>query len=286
MSSYNIDKIKQKINELSGRKASKTGNSEERTKLQWFKPSLGQHSVRFLPYKHADNAQPFAEISYYDNRLLSEKRLVAPLQFNMQDPIFDALVELKVDTSKEAWMIWRNLTTKPRYYAPVLVRGEEEKGVQIWELSPKLANKIFQVLAHPDYEDEDLFHPETGFDFLVSITPTDKLYNGNPVKEIEFAARRKPSKLADTEEATNKILAAVPNLHAYFKAQVPTAETLSNILENFLAGNAGISETSSSAKNSSADEDIDFAGKNDSSALKPKATKKAKSAIDDAFEDL
>lgn len=282
MGSYNISDIKKKINELSGVRAAKA-NTSEKQKLEWFKPSLGQHSVRFLPYKHGDDNQPFAEINYYDNNMLSEKRLVAPLQFGLEDPIFSALQELKSDTSKEAWMIWRNLTTKPRYYAPVLVRGEEAKGVQIWELSPTLVNKIFQVLASPDYESEDLFDPVEGFDFLVSITPTDKTFKGNPVKSIEFAARRKSSRVAETDAEISKIVSSVPNLHAYFKAQAPSEETLSNILENFLAGNA--QEEAPPANAAATDDDIDFGDKKDNS-LKPKAGKKAKTSIDAAFDDL
>jgi hypothetical protein len=282
MASYNIDDIKKKINQLSGVRGSKL-NNEEKQKLQWFKPTLGQHSVRFLPYRHSDNNQPFAEISYYDNALLTQNRLVAPLQFGQEDPIFEALAQLKTDTSKEAWMVWRNLTTKPRYYAPILVRGEEAKGVQIWELSPKLANKVFQVLANPDYEGEDLFDPNTGFDFLVNVTPTDKTFKNNPVKEIEFSPRRKSTPLATTDAEIEKLLAAVPNLHAYFKAQVPSVETLSNALENFLAGN-GAEEAE--AKPTSSDEDIDFSDSKQSNAFKPKATKKAKTAIDEAFDEL
>lgn len=283
MPSYNIDQIKKKISELSGPKTSK-GKSDDRQKLQWFKPGLGQHSVRFLPYKHADNNQPFAEIAYYDNSMLTERRVVAPKQFDLPDPIFDALTELKVDTSKEAWMIWKNLTTKPRYYAPVLVRGEEEKGVQIWELSPTLVNKIYNVLALPDYEDEDLFDPQNGFDFLVSVSPTDKTFNGSPVKSIEFAPRRKSSRLSESDSDIQKLLASVPNLHAYFKAVSPSEETLTNMLENFLAGN----DSKESVKTVAADDDIDFGapvGTKDT-ALKPKATKKAKTAIDDAFDEL
>lgn len=273
--SYNLDAIKAKINQLSGNRASSGSKTTEKTKVNWWKPQLGQHDIRFLPYQDR-NGQPFHEVSYYDSRLLSERRFVAGCQFEgTTDPVFNLLTELKKDKSKEAWTLWRNLQPKERYYAPIIVRGEEDKGVQLWELNSKLVKDIYSVLAHPDYKDENLMDPENGYDFTVTVSPTDKTFAGNPVKDIKLQPRRKPSPLAKSADVSEKIVAAIPNLEAYFKAQTKSEDELNAMLQNFLAGNGSSSEVSS--------EEVEEA--KDKSVTEAKA-KKAKKSIDDAFSDL
>jgi len=286
---YNLDAIKAKINQLSG--ANKTGgNKGDRARVNWWKPQLGQHNIRFLPFTDK-NGQPFQEVSYYDSKLLSEKRFVVPTQFDMEDPIFEMLTELRKDRSKEAWKIWK-LQPKERYYAPILVRGEEDKGAQIWELNSKLLKEIYSVLAHPDYKDENLMDSENGYDFTVTVSPTDKTFNNNPVKEIKLQPRRKPSVLSENEQEKEKILKSIPNLEAYFKAQVKSSEELKTMLENFLAGNGEV-ESEESAPQDVADAAL-ATGKSTTSAglektspaAEPAKVKKAKKSIDDAFGDL
>lgn len=276
--SYDLNAIRSKINQLSGNK--KGSGTGEKTKINWWKAVIGEHNVRFLPYSH--NGQPFHEVSYYDTKLLSDRRFVTGIQFGMPDPIFTLLTEMKKDRSKEAWTQWRNLVAKERYYAPILVRGEEEKGAQLWEMNSKLVNDIYGILANPDYKDENLMDPLSGYDFTISVTPTDKTFNGSPVKEIKPLPRRKPSPIATTEEATKKILDGIPNLEAYFKAQVKTEEECNAMLENFAAGGGGSVEAPSQASNNSAGTGT----AKEAPEAESVKVKTAKSRIDKAFENL
>lgn len=281
---YNLDAIKAKINQLSGAKSG--GGNKDRAKINWFKPGLGQHNVRFLPYSD-QNGQPFQEIAYYDSKLLSEWRFVSPSQFGMEDPVFEMLTELKKDRSKEAWKLWKNLQPRERYYAPIIVRGEESKGVQIWELNSKIVKDIYSVLAHPDYKDENLMDAENGYDFTVMVSPTDKTFNGNPVKEIKLQPRRKPSPLAENEADQEKFLKGIPNLEAYFKAQVKSKEDMVQMLENFLAGNSGTGENGEEAPATESAVANTATGLEKTTATTEGAkVKKAKKSIDDAFGDL
>lgn len=282
MAGYDLNTIRSKINQLSGNKkgGTNTSGTGEKTKIAWWKATIGEHNVRFLPYLH--NGQPFHEVSYYDTKLLSDRRFVAGVQFNMPDPIFNLFTEMKKDRSKEAWTQWRNLQAKERYYAPIIVRGEEEKGVQLWEMNSKLVNEIYGILANPDYKDENLMDPQNGYDFIISVTATDKMFNGSPVKEIKPLPRRKPSPIATTEEGVKKILDGIPNLEAYFKAQVKTEEECNTMLENFAAGGGGSVETPSQATNNSPGTGTAKEAPEAASAK----VKIAKSKIDDAFRDL
>jgi hypothetical protein len=278
---YNLNAIKEKIEQLTNAKKYASKDSEtKRPKLTWFKPGLGQYSVRFLPYTDA-NGQPFQEVAYYDSKLLSEMRFVAPSQWGMKDPVFELLTELRKDRSKEAWKLWKNLQPKERYYAPIIVRGEEEKGVQIWELNSRLVKDIYSILAHPDYSEENLMDPDKGYDFTVTVSPTDKTFNGNPVKEIKLQPRRKPSKLSENEAQREKFLAGIPDLEAYFKAQVKSVDEMANMLENFLN-----SSNSSGASDAQAEEATESPSSSDDSSVNSAKVKKARKSIDDAFDDL
>lgn len=231
--SYNLDAIKAKISALSG--AQKSG---DKTKIKWHKPELGTYDVRFIGL--VDEAgeplsQPLLEIAFYDNKDLGDRRFVAPSQYGLPDPLKEVALELAKDRSKEAWQVRKKLTPRERYYAAIVVRGKEEEGVQIWELSPKLCKDVYQYFVMPDYADEQLFSVENGFDFTVTVSPTDKTFNNHPVKEIKFVPRRKASKLAPKKEQIEALVKQIPNLTAYFKAQVKSEDELVKIRDAFLA---------------------------------------------------
>lgn len=281
---YDLDAIRKKIEQLSSNKKSSNtnGNQKDRPKINWFKPTLGQIDVRFLPYSDS-NGQPFQEIAYYDSKLLSDRRFVTPNQFGEEDPVFDLLTQLRKDRSKEAWKLWRNLQPKERYYAPILVRNEEDKGIQIWEISPTLVKDIYAILAHPDYRDENLMDPENGYDFTVLVSATDKTFNGFAVKEIKFQPRRKSSPILKESTKVEALLAGMPNLEAYFKSQIKTKEEMEVMLENFMGSNSKTEDAVVDEDNFDAEKLVE---KPSSSAKESAKTKNAKKTIDDAFDDL
>ena len=240
MTSYNLDAIKEKLQALtnSGKKAAGSGG-EQKAKINWWKPEIGTHEVRFLPIINKDgtrHSQPFYEVAYYDNKELSEKRFVAPSQFGQPDVLKDMAMELSKDRSKEAWLVRKKLTPKERYYAAILVRGpgNEEKGLQLWELSPKLCKDIYTLIVSPDYVDEDVMSVDKGYDFTVTVSPTDKTFNGYVVKEYSFQPRRKDSKLLPKMEQVENLLKQMPDFDAFFKAQVKSEEEMLAIKDNFL----------------------------------------------------
>jgi hypothetical protein len=273
MTSYNLDSIKQKINELSGN----TKSGEQKTKINWAKFDIGTYDIRFVPVLDVNGnalSQPFFEVAYYDNKELSEKRFPSPSQFGMPDPLKEVAMELAKDRSKEAWLVRKKLTPKERYYAPIVIRGQEEKGLQIWELSPKLCKDIYAILVHPDYAEENMFSLESGYDFTLTVAATDKVFNGYPVKEFKLQPRRKASKLLPKKEQVDAALKQMPNFEAYFKAQVKSEEELISLRDGFLAtqsGEAGsTSEAGTTRNGSSMDEE----------------TMKAVARVDDAFKDI
>ncbi len=282
MSTYNLQAIQDRLSEIqNGGKPKKktTGTKEKGPTLPFWKPELGDNFIRFVPFQDKNN-QPFYQVGYYTSELLVGEggwRQIAPAQFGEEDPVFNLLSTLSSKRQPtEIFKLMNNLRPKDSYYAPVLVRGQEDKGVQVWELSSSKVKDIYAILAHPDYIDEDLFDPKTGRDFVVSLTETDKLFKGNPVKDVKITERKKPSPLAATAAATKEVIASIPDFEAYFRGRLRPTEAYATMLENALAG------TSLGSSKSEGATETQGAGVSRNAEAKQAASRN----IDDAFADL
>jgi len=271
---YDIEAIKKKI-QLLGTNGSKKGDGDKsgkaaQAKLTWWKPSIGVNEIRFLPYDDGAG-QPFQEVGYYNSKKLAENRVVAPVQWGLPDPIQELVSKLRKNRQDDAtWNLMKQLQVRESYYAPIIVRGQEDKGVQIWEMSQKVLNQVYAKLSHPDYQDEFLFDPKEGYDFTVTAVDSGREFNGYPVKELTLEVRRKASPLAKTQKERDDIVASIPNLHEHFKGYTPNEEKARNMVINFLAGDEK-SEDGKEVTEPSSDEDN---------------MEEATSKINAAFDDL
>lgn len=274
--SYDIDAIKKKIAELSNQKSRGRNKGQKREKLAYFKPKMGANEIRFLPYDDG-NGQPFQQIDYYNSRQLTERRIVAPAQWGLPDPVADLVEELQKDRGSDtSWNLLRQLRVKESYYAPVLVRGQEDKGVQIWEIGAVPLHQVYSVLAHPDYADENLFDPKNGYDFTITCTDSGKTvtFGGQeyPVKNYDVQPRRKSTPLAGSKKEIDAILEAIPNLSDHFKQYAMSEEKLKDVVVNFLS--AGSTDDDSFSVNEDDDSSVDD------------ADEEVTSKIEDAFKGL
>lgn len=245
MASYNLESIRAALT-----KNDKTASKQTTgTKNVYWKPVIGEHDIRFLPTQNSTN-EPFLAVAYYSEPL-TQQRIVAPYAFGLADPIKEQYEELR--NSKKhpnGWSIAKNLRAKERYYAVIIVRGEEDKGPQIWEFSKETRDQVYGILTHKDNIDEDMLSPEVGYDFTCSVTPVieggkPRLFKGSPVKQVNLQARKKPSPLSKDKAQSKKWLDAVPNLEETFKRQCKAPEELVEILENFVAQLSGDSKGNS-----------------------------------------
>ena len=263
---YNISKLADTYAVMNGEK--KANQGKKGPPFPQWKPTLSDDgkartfNVRFLPYQD-QNEQPFQEVSYYDDKSLSPYRLVAPAQFGLEDPIAELVMELRKDRkNKEAWKVIKPLLPKPRYFAPVFVREEADKGVQVWELSPTVCKDIYGVLVSEDYRDEDVTSPEKGFDFQVTVSPSGKTFTNPvtkivyPVNDVKVLARTKSTRLAKTDEEVRKLVGSIPNLLDIFTKQCKSADELKGMLEGYLAIDARATQNESGTNHTSDADDV------------------------------
>lgn len=275
--SYDINAIKKKIAALAEQNARRDASRSkgQREKLTYFKPKMGSQEVRFLPYDDG-SGQPFQQIDYYDCKALTPRRICTPSQWSLPDPVADLIEELQKDRSNDAtWNILKQLRVKESNYALVYVRGQEDKGVQVWELNQTVLNQVYSVLAHPDYATDDMFDPKDGFDFTITCSDSGKTieFNDNvyKVKNYDVQPRRKPSPLAKTKAERDEIIASMPDLNAFHKQFVMSEEKLTEAVTNFLSQGTGSPHTEEAVE-----------AKSDPTAEETAASSK----IDDAFKDL
>jgi len=168
----NLDAIKKKLESMQSKPTS--GGSNNQTKR--FKPQIGKQTVRVVPFKY-NKEFPFTEMKFYYG-IGSKKVIASPLNWGEKDPIAEFAKQLRGTNDKENWRLAKKLDPKNRIFAPVIVRGEESEGVQLWEFGKEIFEAFLQMAA--DEEVGDFTDIMMGRDIkLVTVGPesTGTVYN-------------------------------------------------------------------------------------------------------------
>ena len=72
--------------------------------------------------------------------------IVALTNWGEDDPIVEFSKKLRKSSESENWRLAKQLDPKMRVFAPVIVRGEEEKGVRLFEFSKTFTWNYYQLL--------------------------------------------------------------------------------------------------------------------------------------------
>ena len=82
--------------------------------------------------------------------------------------IVDFTKKLRNSGDSDNWKMAKKLDPKMRVFSPVVVRGEEDKGVRLFEFSKTLYLELLSVADDEDYG--DFTDVAQGFDFVVMAT--------------------------------------------------------------------------------------------------------------------
>lgn len=274
--SINLDAIRAKVSQLSGL-------SKGRKDVLW-KAEPGEYVVRLLPWKNNDG-QPFKERWFYYN--IGSSSILAPNQFGKNDPIQELINKLHASGKKDDKELAKKLYPKMRAFAPVIVRGQEEKGVMLWSMSKGVYARLLEFFLDSDIG--DITDPNAGFDLKVKIVKQPgKMYADTVVDPA-----RKQSKLIESDEKITNLLNNVPDIDELYKLK--NYEEIKKQLESWLAGDTaeqkqetvGVSKGGSSGSDALDDLVNEVSAKPASkSQSKLPATKKVADNLDAAFDDL
>lgn len=274
-----FDAIKAKLNRLSG--ANKNRN------VKW-KPEEGQeYTIRIIAFPDNDG-QPFKELQWYFG-IPNVRGFVAPSQFGKRDPVQELISKLRDEGTKESYEMAKQLYPSMRTYAAVIVRGQENEGVKIWDFGKTVYQKLLTLMLDEDYG--DITDPVTGRDIKV----TNSKVPGKKYADTDVTPRGKVSKLSNDPKQASEWIASIPKIEDLYTLK--SYDEISGILETWINGDQeaidseGTEHATSAVKASAANDDDDDdvpVRKPTSSAASSSAKKKTAdfSNLDDAFSDL
>lgn len=259
-----FDAIRRKLDKLSG--------NNSRRDTMW-RPTEGEEAtVRLLSFPDNDG-QPFKERWFYYN-IGNNPGLLAPYQFGSPDPIQELINKLRDEGSKESYELAKKLYPKMRCYAPVVVRGEEDKGVRVWAFGKTVYQSLLNIMLDEDYG--DITDAEDGRDVKVICTKAP----GRQWATTEVRPRGKSSSLAKTTEASQAWLDSVPNLDDMYTCK--SYEELEKVVNDWLSGDEEASSVGTSRGQSTSSAPTPVAATTDNKA---DGSSKYKS-LEEAFADL
>jgi hypothetical protein len=274
-----LEAIKRRVAELSGVKKTSA--------VQMWKPTVGEYKVRCLPWKNSPEGQPFMERWFY--YIGENAAILSPNQFGKPDPINDLIRKLYSSGKPDDRVLAKKLAPKMRCYAPVVVRGEEDKGVQVWSFGKIVYQRMLGFFL--DEEVGDILDPSSGFDLKVTISKAP----GKQFNDTMVDPARRPSKLHDDQKVMANWLEHVPNIDDMYRLK--STQEIEAVLNNWLNGGtsddvAATPETTRGPTPTDALDDLVAEVK----AVAPEKPKKAKKpdddsapkkqSLDDAFADL
>lgn len=202
----------------------------DRSESLW-RPTEGKTTIRIVPWAK-DRSNPFIELYFH---YLGNKTYISPLSFGRRDPIAEFADKLVEDARREgreaekaAWKQATPFRPKLRTYVPIIVRGEESKGVRFFSFGQTVYKDLLGYISDPDYG--DITDPKNGRDIVVEYTPQDK----SDTKFAKTSVKVKPNQtpiVADVELA-KKLLNEQPDLMALYKE--PSFDELKLALEKYL----------------------------------------------------
>lgn len=218
-----INAIKQRLSSLqsSGAKKEKVDYS----KYYWKPKAEGKYQIRVVP-SVLNKSNPFQEVFVHYG--FSKFPIYALTNWGEKDPIVEFAKSLRTTQEKENWQLAKKLDPKMRVFAPVVVRGEEEKGVRLWEFGKEIYMQLLGIAEDEDYG--DFTDISEGRDFTVDVVTGD--IGGRQGLKSSIRVKPKTSPLGSDKETIKMWLTEQPSV---LELQRKTAfDDLKTILANFL----------------------------------------------------
>lgn len=204
-----LSAIKSKLNALQNQK---TGGQKRDMSLILWKPTVGKHSVRIVPAVW-DRTNPFKEVLVHYG--IGNRTMISLVNFGEKDPIVEFAKQLATAGDKENWVMSKKLEPKTRVFVPVIVRGEEEKGVRLWEFGKQVYAELLTLAEDPDILDYTEVTGTEGRDITIETTGPET--NGTSFNQSKVRVRTKTSPLSEDPAEVEKWLNNQPDVYSIFK---------------------------------------------------------------------
>ena len=216
--------LKQKLDGLQSKPTQNTQKTDY-TKIFW-RPTVGKQQIRIVPSVY-NSANPFKELKFYYG--ITNKVMISPLNFGEKDPIHLFAQKLREEYNKENYILAKKLDAKTRIFAPVIVRGEEDKGVRLWQFGKTVYEELLALAV--DEEIGDYTDITGGRDLTVETVGPES--TGTPYNKSSVRVRLKTSALSEDSTTVETWLKEQPNPEELFKRY--SFDEMKSALEKWLS---------------------------------------------------
>jgi hypothetical protein len=218
-----LKSIKNKLNALQtqGQKKEKIDYS----KYLWKPKQEGKYQIRIVPSK-LDKNNPFKEVFIHYG--FSKFPIYALTNWGEKDPIVEFAKQLRQTNDKENWKLAKKLEPKMRVFAPVIVRGEEDKGVRLWEFGKEIYMQLLGIADDEDYGDYTDIND--GRDFTLEAVIGD--IGGRQGLKTSIRIKPKTSPLGTDKKEIEGLLSEQPDILELQRKM--EFDKLKEVLQNFL----------------------------------------------------
>jgi hypothetical protein len=199
--------LKQKLDGLQQKTSTK--EKTDYTKIYW-SPKVGKQTIRIVPSTF-NKSNPFTELKIYYG--ISNKVMLSPLNYGEKDPIALFAAKLRAEYNKENYVLAKKLDPKVRVFVPVIVRGEEDMGVRLWQFGKQVYEELISLAV--DEEIGDYTDIVNGRDITVDTVGPES--TGTPYNKSSVRVKMKTSSLNENSSLVEKWLEEQPNPSDAFK---------------------------------------------------------------------
>ena len=227
---------------------------------QFWRPQDGDQTVRIVPTMDGD---PFKEYWFHYNLGKNAGFLSPKKNFGEDDPLDSFVRQLFNEGTDESIKMAKNLMARQRFFAPVIVRGEETKGVRIWGFGKTVYEQLLNLVLNPEYG--DITDPEQGTDIQLNYGKPA----GAAFPQTKLMPSRRTTAICDdiSSEQCAELLESVPDFNTIFERKTP--EDIQRMLDEYLTDDDSAEELSS--------ETTQYGGS---------ATSTSSNSVEQAFNDL
>ena len=223
-----LNLIRKKMEALQPQQKKKEYEKIDYTKVYWKPKTEGKHQVRIVPSKF-NKEWPVQEVQLHYG--YAKFPIYSLTNWEEKDPIVEFVKELRKTNESKNWKLAKQLDPKMRYFAQVVVRGEEDKGVRLWEFGKNVYQQLLSVADDEDYG--NFTDVASGFDFTINVEPGEM--NGRTfLKVATISPKRKESPLNSDPTVVNEWLENQDNILELQKPYKKDFDSLKTILQNFL----------------------------------------------------
>ena len=214
-----LSKMREKLNRLQN--GGRSGG-----KSNFWRPNDGEQTIRIVPTADGD---PFKEYWFHYNLGQNAGFLSPKKNFGEDDPLNDFIRSLYQEGTEESIKMAKSLNARQRFFAPVIVRGEENQGVRVWGFGKTVYEQLLNLVLNPEYG--DITDPQEGTDLTLQYgKPAGAAY---PVTRL--TPHRRTSVICPdiSPEECAQLLETVPDFDGLFERKTPAQ--VQTMLDEYLA---------------------------------------------------